>query len=318
MRLAPISFLRRHRSATPTQGRKRPRANWGSICPALLLAIFFNSNARADDTAAAIKALQARLDATEAEVRALKAQLKSFHGKNAKPKPPADSERRRVDAAARAGSLKASEAAQAPPPGLPFFVDLSRGLKIESLDGANSFKIGGRIYVDGGGSTQPEQGLSSTVNIRQARLEVEGKVLNIWNYKFQYDFTASNVTKVGAAGGIRDAYIALTYFNPITFQVGQLFEPNGLEWTNSKNTTDFLEKAMLFSGPLHHLGFAALAHGENWSLKGGVLARASRGIPCNRRRERPSSSASLRGRDGWRPAEASMWISRAASPTRPA
>ena len=98
---------------------------------------------------------------------------------------------------------------------MPFFVDLSRGLKIESLDGANSFKIGGRIYIDGGGSTQPEQGLSSTVNIRQARLEVEGKALNIWNYKFQYDFTASNTTKVGAAGGIRDAYVALTYFNPI-------------------------------------------------------------------------------------------------------
>jgi phosphate-selective porin OprO and OprP len=59
--------------------------------------------------------------------------------------------------------------------------------------------------VDGGGSTQPEQGLSSTVNIRQARLEVEGKALDIWNYKFQYEFTASNTTKVGAAGGIRDA-----------------------------------------------------------------------------------------------------------------
>jgi phosphate-selective porin OprO and OprP len=113
--------------------------------------------------------------------------------------------------------------------------------------------------------------LSSTVNIRQARLEVEGKALNIWNYKFQYDFTASNVTKAGAAGGIRDAYIALTYFNPITFQVGHFFEPLGLEWTNSRNTTDFLERAMFFSGPLRHLGFAALAHGENWSLKGGVF-----------------------------------------------
>jgi phosphate-selective porin OprO/OprP len=60
-------------------------------------------------------------------------------------------------------------------------------------------------HVDGGGSTQPEQGLSSTVNIRQARLEVEGKALDIWNYKFPYEFTASNTTKVGAAGGIRDA-----------------------------------------------------------------------------------------------------------------
>ena len=189
--------------------------------------------------AATIRALQARLDATEAEVRSLKARFKSFSGKSAKSKPPAVSESKRVEAQARAGSLKASEAPPAAVAGLPFFVDLSRGLKIESLDGANSFKIGGRIYIDGGGSTQPEQGLSSTVNIRQARLEVEGKALNIWSYKFQYDFTASNVTKVGAAGGIRDAYIALTYFNPITFQVGQFFEPVGLEWTNSKKHHGF-------------------------------------------------------------------------------
>lgn len=275
MRFAPISFLYGPRSTAPTQRRKRPGANSGSICVALLLTTLFNSNARADDTAAAIKALQARLDATEAEVRSLKARLKSFTGKSAKAKPPTVSERKRVDEQARAGSSKASEAPQgspAPSTGLPFFVDLSRGLKIKSLDGANSFKIGGRVYVDGGGSTQPEQGLSSTANIRQARLEVEGKALNIWNYKFQYDFSAGNVTKVGALGGVRDAYIALTYFNPISFQVGHMFEPVGLEWTNSKNTTDFLERAMFFSGPLHHLGFAALTHGENWSLKGGVFS----------------------------------------------
>ena len=280
MRFAPISFLYGPRSTAPTRRCKRPRANSGSICVALLLTTLFNSNARADDTAAAIKALQARLDATEAEVRSLKARLKSFTGKSAKAKPPTVSERKRVDEQARAGSSKASEAPQgspAPSTGLPFFVDLSRGLKIELLDGANSFKIGGRVYVDGGGSTQPEQGLSSTANIRQARLEVEGKALNIWNYKFQYDFSAGNVTKVGALGGVRDAYIALTYFNPITFQVGHMFEPVGLEWTNSKNTTDFLERAMFFSGPLHHLGFAALTHGENWSLKGGVFSTSSRG-----------------------------------------
>jgi phosphate-selective porin len=158
--------------------------------------------------------------------------------------------------------------------------------------------------------------LSSTVNIRQARLEVEGKTLNIWNYKFQYEFTAGNTTKIGATGGIRDAYVVLIYFNPIKLQVGQFFEPVGLKWTNSKSTTDFLERAMLFSGPLHRLGFAALAHGENWSLKGGVLSTS---LAENSLRPAAGTPVvfGVPSSENWsRPAEASMWISRAASVTR--
>jgi phosphate-selective porin OprO/OprP len=241
------------------------------IAAAIVVGSLFGSPAEADDTATALRALKARLDATEAEVRSLKAQLKSFQSKGSKPKPQQSLAKKGAERA-RAEDTMASEAAKAPAPSLPFFVDVSRGFRIESLDHANSFRIGGRIYVDGGGSSQPEQGLSSIVNVRQARLEVEGKALNFWNYKLQYDFTASNTTKVGVIGGIRDAYVAVTYFDPITFQVGHFYEPVGLEWTNSKNTSDFLERAMVFTGPLHHLGFAALARGENWSLKGGVFS----------------------------------------------
>ncbi|MGA8172904.1 MAG: porin, partial [Methylocystis sp.] len=256
-----------------------------AICVALAATLLPPPRARAEDLAETVRLLKARLEANEAETRALKARLKAMESKGASTKSaprivkrpvdrPVQAETKNTDAATIASSAPAS-------PATPYFVDLSRGLKVETADHANSFRIGGRIYVDGGGSTQPEQGLSSAVNIRQARLEVEGKALNVWNYKFQYDFGAGNTTQVGAVGGIRDAYVALTYFKPITFQVGQLFEPIGLEWTNSKNTTDFLERAMVFSGPLHHIGFAALTHGENWSLKGGVfgaslLERSSR------------------------------------------
>jgi phosphate-selective porin OprO/OprP len=114
---------------------------------------------------------------------------------------------------------------------------------------------------------------SSVAGLRQARLEVEGNALTYWNFKIQYDFTASNTTSIGAIGGIRDAYIALRYFDSVTFQLGQLFEPMGLEQTTSKNYSDFIEKSMAGEAfaPGHHIGFAALTHGSAWSIKGGVF-----------------------------------------------
>jgi phosphate-selective porin OprO/OprP len=153
------------------------------------------------------------------------------------------------------------------------FVSFKNGLFVETEDHAYSFKIGGRVYIEGGGSSLPARRLSGTGGISQARLEVEGVAAKYWRYKLQYDFAGSNTSTVGAVGGIRDAYIALTYFNPLTFQVGNYFEPMGLERQISKNFTPFIEKAMLtdsFAGN-RHIGFSAIAHGDNWSAKGGAL-----------------------------------------------
>ena len=241
------------------------------------LALLDASLVRAEDVSAEIRLLKARLDATNAEVRTLKQALQRFEG--------GQKSHGRGETVARAqtrprtGKETKRQANSAPPeakmhvaPPLPSFISLARGLKIESLDHANSFKIGGRVFIDAGISTQPEQGQGGIANIRQARLEVEGKLVNYWFYKFQYEFAAGNTSKVGAAGGIRDAFVALTYFEPITLQLGNFYEPLGLEWTNSRNTTDFLERAMVFTGPLRHIGFAALTHGSNWSLKAGLFS----------------------------------------------
>ncbi|MFY9629064.1 MAG: porin [Methylocystis sp.] len=241
------------------------------------LALCGASSAWAGDISAEIRLLRERLDATDAEVRTLKKALRRYEGgqktrergeavAREKARPGVAREARRPE---NSGEQQLAKAREKPP--LPFFISLSRGLMVESLDHENSLKIGGRVYLDGGISTQPEQGLASIANIRQARLEVEGKLLNYWLYKLQYEFAAGNTKNVGAVGGVRDAYVALTYFDPITLQVGNFYEPLGLEWTNSRNSTDFLERAMVFTGPLRHVGFAALTHGSNWSLKAGVF-----------------------------------------------
>ncbi len=91
-------------------------------------------------------------------------------------------------------------------PGIPpVVVTFTNGLKVETLDKDWSFKIGGRIFVDGGASSQPFNGKSGNVGIRRARLEVEGRAAKVWFYKLQYDFAgnAPNTTvftPIGIAG----------------------------------------------------------------------------------------------------------------------
>jgi phosphate-selective porin OprO and OprP len=223
-----------------------------------------------------VQHLQKRLDATDAEVRSLRSELKIYKGKSAKTDKVLQEVRTRKPAESRTAAAQGAASATAPAttPPLPFFISTARGLKIESGDRTSSFKIGGRLYFDGGGSSMPEKGYSSLGNIRQARLEVEGRVFSYWEYKFQYEFAAGNTATVGALGGVRDAFVAYTYFNPIILQVGSMFEPFGLEASKSTNYTDFMEKALPTEvfGPGHHVGAAVLAVGDRWSAKAGVFS----------------------------------------------
>ena len=104
---------------------------------------------------------------------------------------------------------------------------------------------------------------------------------SIWEYKLQYDFVGgSNATTVGAAGGIRDAYLALIYPgfkprflpNPIEVQIGNFYLPHGLERSESKNYIDFVERSLMSDtfGAARHVGLALLTHGSNWTFKSAV------------------------------------------------
>ena len=123
-------------------------------------------------------------------------------------------------------------------------------------------------------------GFSNQVGFRQARLQVEGKAFKDWEYKYQYDFAGSPNDLI--AGGIRDAYLTWRYFEPVTFQVGNFFEPNSLERTNSSLYRDFIERALasdLLAGS-RHIGLAAVTGGgapgilgnSNWSAKAGIFS----------------------------------------------
>ncbi len=242
------------------------------------------ATARADDIGAEIRLLKARVK----QLEPLKEQLKRLEEKLAKQ----DRKQRETEAQVRtAGAQPAMvcKDAPCPPPPPPVFVSFKNGLKVESFDHDFSFRIGGYVFVDGGGSTQPELGKSGNANITRARLQVEGKAFKYWYYKFQYEFAGNTTltnptgTTTTPAGGIRDAYVALKHpalaiepfaSEPLVLQVGNFFEPMGLERTNALLYTDFIQRAMVSDafGPSRHIGFAALAHGDNWSAKGGIFS----------------------------------------------
>jgi phosphate-selective porin OprO and OprP len=222
-----------------------------------------------------LNATTERLNATDNEVRSLKAQLKQYQSKNAKADKKEKEASKESSDKGKGGESGKTAAVATPPP--PYLVDVSRGLRIETEDKLNLFRIGGRLYLDGGFSTQPERGVESIANIRQARLDVDGRVRKYWEYRFQYEFASAHTATVGALGGVRDAFIANTYFEPVVIQVGQMFEPYGLEASKSTNFMDFQEKALATEvfGPSYHVGLALLATGDQWTAKGGVFSTST-------------------------------------------
>ncbi len=222
----------------------------------------------AADTASEIRALKARLNQLEAQVAHQRAEVR--HATN-------------VANAAHAHIGKNA----GPPPPPPVFVSFKNGLFVETEDKAYSFKVGGRIMVDGGGISQPLNGLANHAAFRQIRLEVEGKAAKVWFYKLQYDFagTGQIVANNQTVGGIRDFYFGIQHpaltlpfaKEPVFLMVGSQFEPFSLESTASSKYRDLIERAMAVEGiaPNRHIGLAVGAYDDKWSVKAGVFTTSA-------------------------------------------
>lgn len=126
-----------------------------------------------------------------------------------------------------------------------------RGLHWSTKDGNFAISLNGRIqpasqynFINDpapafGANTSNE--LNSGMNIRRARLGVEGTFLKIWDYKFEYDFSRGNGT-VGS--GITDAYVRLNHTNALSYKIGSFKEPFSLEEAASNRYLTFIERHM--------------------------------------------------------------------------
>jgi phosphate-selective porin OprO/OprP len=243
---------------------------------------FQAGTARADDTAAEIRFLKKRLMQLEEKVARQDKQIRGVA--KFPPMPPAPETQPIV--------CKDQPCPEPPPPPPPVFVSFANGLKVESWDGAFGFKIGGRIFVDGGVSTQPiqtfagvlpffpahgAQGFSNQVGFRQARMEVEGRAWKNWEYKAQYDFTTS--TNGLVQGGFRDWWLAyklegdfIPGTNIFAVKVGQQYEASSMNKMASSKYRDFIERPLATDGTAitgdRHIGIAPSTGGETWGFWG--------------------------------------------------
>ena len=245
----------------------------------------FSTGAGASDSAieARLRMLEAeiaRLRPLEAEVAKLrqdarqsKSALRSSNSRGRSQQ----SETNVVNAAASKGSSDT-------PPRPPVFVSFKNGLFVETEDKAYSFKVGGRILLDGGGIALPLNGFDNQVGGRQLRLEVEGRAARIYFYKLQYDFagTAQVTGNNQVLSGIRDAYFGFQSplftlpfaKEPAYVMVGSMFEPFSIEAINSSKYRDFIERSLAVDTfqPDRHIGLAVGAYGDDWSFKGGIFS----------------------------------------------
>lgn len=237
--------------------------------------------------------------AIEARLRALEAEIAKLRKEAHEAKAQAAAAQSKAANVANAAHGKADPHAPPPPP--PVFVSFKNGIFVETEDKAYSFKVGGRIMVDGGGITQPLNGFSSQVGFRQIRLEVEGKAAAIWFYKLQYDFagTGQITGNNQVLGGIRDFFFGIQHpamtlpwsRDPMFIMVGNQFEPFSIESSSSSKFRPLIERAMAVEGiaPSRHLGVSVGAYGDNWTARLGVFSTSPEDASINPAQNTPAS-----------------------------
>ena len=149
-----------------------------------------------------------------------------------------------------------------------------RGLHWATKDGNFSIALNGRIqpasqynFINDpdpafGSNTANE--LNSGMNIRRARLGVEGTFFKIWDYKFEYDFSRGNGS-VGA--GITDAFVRLNHTDALSYKVGSFKEPFSLEEAASNRYLTFIERHMSVNSFVDNPNTYKTGIGLNYAVK---------------------------------------------------
>jgi phosphate-selective porin OprO and OprP len=209
-----------------------------------------------------MREIQAQIDAMQATIKALQKQVQ--------------------DAQAQASAAKTA-AAEAKKDDLDLKVKWKGAPEFSSGDGKFKFKVRGRLQVDYNGidqdhaidssSNNPSADVSA-VEIRRARLGVEGVVFYDVKYKLEVDFASGTDVNSGV---FKDAYVAYAGLKPKDWGIGEIrignqYVYNSLEQITSSRFTTFMERAAFTEAFFldRQIGAAILAGGEHWSLQTGI------------------------------------------------
>lgn len=181
---------------------------------------------------------------------------------------------RQVEEAKAAAAAAQTSAANAGGSDLDLKVKWKGAPELSSADGKFKFKVRGRIQTDYNNIDQdfditgrPDV---SAVELRRARLGVEGVVWYDAKYKFEVDF-ADNVV------AIKDAYVAYAGLKPKDWGIGEIrfgnqYVYNSLEEITSSRFITFMERPAYQEAFFldRQVGAAILAGSEHWSFQTGI------------------------------------------------
>ena len=144
--------------------------------------------------------------------------------------------------------------------------------ELSSRDGKFKFKVRGRLmgdynHIDQDEAITGEPNING-VEMRRARIGVEGVVYYDWKYKFEVDFAGGNEAEV------KDAYIAYANWAPwekSEIILGQSKVANSLEDLTSSRFITFMERSAFIDavGIDRQIGAAIWAGDEHWSFQTG-------------------------------------------------
>jgi phosphate-selective porin OprO/OprP len=131
---------------------------------------------------------------------------------------------------------------------------MKSGLGIQSLDGANTLQLTGRLHADyrAYDSNATGDAYQDRFEVRRARFGVRGQVFKDFKYEIVGDFggSASSSSITDDAGisnrftGLDVAYIDYAYDPKLQFRVGRFKMPFSLEQLTSSNNIDFMERSL--------------------------------------------------------------------------
>jgi phosphate-selective porin OprO/OprP len=205
--------------------------------------------AKASDTAA----LEAQMRAMQEQMRELQRQVNQA----------------KSDAAAAKGSHGGDN--------LDLKVKWKGAPELSSSDGKFKFKVRGRVMGDFNSIDQDEaitgeQDING-VELRRARLGVEGVVYYDWKYKFEVDFA-------GDGTAVKDAYIAYANWGPwkkSEIIVGNFKVATSLEDMTSSRFITFMERSAFIEafGIDRQIGGGVWAGDKHWSFQTGYYGASS-------------------------------------------
>lgn len=140
-------------------------------------------------------------------------------------------------------------------------------LEWTSADGATSFRLVGRLQVDGVTFSGNENRLASAVAIRRVRIGYKARIAKDWVSEFDVDFAENAVD-------IKDAYIGYQGFKNSEIQAGHFKVPFGMDTLTSSKDIWFVERAYVDSwSPDRRFGLAYAYGGDRFSAKADLFAQ---------------------------------------------